>query len=411
MTALRSVVVVGAGQVAAIAARTLRRRGFAGRIDLIGAESHAPYQRPPLSKEYLADGDRDELFLLSEPWLAKNEVSLHLGVAAERIRPADRAVELADGTTIDADAVLLATGGRARRLPGVEGDRIHYLRTLDDADRLRAQLPPGARLIVIGGGFIGSEVAATARTAGVEVTVVEALDVPLQRVLGRRMGEVCAAIHRAHGVSLRLGESVDSVTENAHGVVVTTSGARLEGDLAVVGVGIEPNVDVATRSGIAVTNGVLVDEYCRTDRPNVFAAGDVANHYHPLFDRTIRVEHFDNANKQAAAAANNILGNATVFDDPHWFWSDQYELNLQYAGHADAADEVVVRGSVDEFDCCAFYLRGGLIRGVFGVERGHEVLAAKELIARRVAVNAQLLADPDTDLLELAEAAPQVATS
>jgi 3-phenylpropionate/trans-cinnamate dioxygenase ferredoxin reductase component len=408
MTATRRVVVVGAGQVAAIAARTLRRRGFDGSIDLVGAEHHPPYQRPPLSKEYLAEGDRDELFLLTEPWLAKNEVTVRLGVPALRIRPGDGCVELADGTEIAADTVLLGTGGRARRLPGVEGERIHYLRTLDDADRLRAQLCSGAHVVVIGAGFIGAEVAAAARAAGAEVTVVEALDTPLQRVLGREMGEVCAAIHRSHGVTLRLGESVESVTANGEGVVVTTSGTRLQADLAVIGIGIEPNVEVAERSGVTVRNGVLVDEYCRTNLPNVFAAGDVANHYHPLFDRTIRVEHFDNANKQAAAAVNNMMGKATVFDDPHWFWSDQYELNLQYAGHAGPEDELVVRGSVADLDFCAFYLRGGIVRAAFGVERGGEVLAAKELIARRLPMTAAALTDPDTDLAEIAESVPEV---
>lgn len=410
MTTERGVVVIGAGQVAAVAARTLRRRGFDGRIDLIGAESHPPYQRPPLSKEYLADGAREDLFLLGEPWRAKNEVSVHLGVPATQIRPPERLVELADGTEVPADVVLIATGGRARRLPGAEGDRIHYLRTLDDADRLRAQLFPGTRVIVIGGGFIGSEVAATARVGGAEVIVVEALDVPLQRVLGREIGAVCAAIHRAHGVTLRLGESVESVVEVGDKVVVTTSGARLEGDLAVVGVGIEPNVEVAARSGVVVNNGVLVDEYCRTNLPNVFAAGDVANHYHPLFDEVLRVEHFDNASRHAAAAVNNMLGKATVFDNPHWFWSDQYDLNLQHAGHARVWDDVVVRGSVDDFDFCAFYLRDGLIRSVFGVERGDEVAATKELIARKAAVDPRLLADPQTDLVGLAEAYTEMAS-
>jgi 3-phenylpropionate/trans-cinnamate dioxygenase ferredoxin reductase subunit len=311
---------------------------------------------------------------------------------------------LADGSAVSADRVLIATGGRARRLPGAEGERVHYLRTLDDADRLRAQLLPGVRLVVIGGGFIGSEVAATARAGGAEVTIVEALQVPLQNVLGSEMGGVCAAIHRAHGVTLRLGESVDSVVEHGDKVVVSAGGMEFEGDLAVVGVGIDVNVDVAARSGIATNDGVVVDEYCRTNVPNVFAAGDVAKHYHPLFDEMLRVEHFDNANRHAAAAAANMLGNATVFDDPHWFWSDQYELNLQYAGHARDWDTVVVRGSVEDFDFCAFYLRNGVTRAVFGVNRGSEVAAAKELIAGKASIDPRLLKDDDTDLEDLVAA-------
>ncbi len=396
-----TIVTIGAGQTAAVAARTLRRRGYDGHIELIGDEALPPYQRPPLSKDYLADGDDDGLFLLTEKWCADNDVRVRLGSRAARIDPGRSAVELADGSEIAADAVLIATGGRARRLPGVEGDRVHYLRTLHDADRLRRQLHPGTRLIVIGAGFIGSEVAATARGAGAEVTVIETFEVPLQRALGREMGAACAEIHRRHGVDLRLGETVESVVETAGGVVVTTSGGRIEGDHVVVGIGITPNVQVASRSGLAVDNGVLVDEYCRTSVPHVYAAGDVANHQHPLFGERIRVEHFDNASRQGAAAAGNMLGRDTVFDDPHWFWSDQYDVNLQYAGHAREWDDLVIRGSVEELDFSAFYLRGGVIRAAFGVDRGGDVLLAKELIAGQVSVDPWTLRDEDVDLAEL----------
>lgn len=393
--------IVGAGQAAAVAARTLRRRGFDGRIEIIGAEQHRPYQRPPLTKEYLAGGDGDDLFLMDEKWSAANDVNLHLGRRAVRIRPADVAVDLADGSQIHADKVLIATGGAARKLPGVHGERVHYLRTLDDATRLRALIRPGLRLIVIGAGFIGSEVAATAHGKGADVTVIDTLDAPMQRILGRELGAVCAHIHRSNGVRVRLGEPVESVVEHADAVIVKTGGARLEGDIVVVGVGITPNIEVAQRSGVTVDNGVLVDEYCRTNVPNIFAAGDIANHYHPLFDELIRVEHFDNANKQAAAAANNMLGNVTIFDDPHWFWSDQYNLNIQHTGHARTWDEVVIRGSVDELDFCAFYLREGRTRAAFAVDRGSDVLLAKELIATRAPVDARQLKDEDIDLSEM----------
>lgn len=395
--------IVGAGQTAAVAARTLRRRGFDGRIEIIGAEPHPPYQRPPLTKQYLAGIESEELFLLDEQWCAANDVHLRLGQRALRVRAAEAAVDLADGTQVAADKVLIATGGAARKLPGVRGDRVHYLRTVDDADRLRALIRPGARLIVIGAGFIGSEVAATAHGMGADVTVIDTLDVPMQRILGRELGAVCAHIHRSNGVTVRLGEPVESVVEHADAVIVKTSGARLEGDLVVVGVGITPNIEVAQRSGVTVDNGVLVDEYCRTNVPNIFAAGDIANHYHPLFDELIRVEHFDNASKQAAAAAKNMLGQLTIFDDPHWFWSDQYDLNIQHTGHARSWDEVVIRGSVDELDFCAFYLRNERIRAAFAVDRGTEVLLAKELIAGRVPVDARQLKDEDADLSEILE--------
>lgn len=397
--------IVGAGQTSAVAARTLRRRGFDGRIEIIGAENHPPYQRPPLTKEYLAGAeDEDDLFLLDEQWCVANDVNLQLGRRAVRVRAAESTVELVDGSQVHADRVLIATGGAARKLPGVRGERVHYLRTLDDAKRLRELIGPGTRLIVIGAGFIGSEVAATAHGNGAEVTVIDTLDAPMQRILGRELGAVCAQIHRSNGVTVRLGEPVESVVEHADAVIVRTGGARLEGDVVVVGVGITPNIEVAQQSGVTVDNGVLVDEYCRTNVPNIFAAGDIANHYHPLFDELLRVEHFDNANKQAAAAANNMLGNATIFDDPHWFWSDQYDLNIQHTGHARSWDELVIRGSVDELDFCAFYLSDERIRAAFAVDRGTDIAVAKELIAGRVPVDARQLKDDDIPLTDLLEA-------
>lgn len=397
-----TIVTVGAGQAGAVAARALRRRGFDGRIELIGEENERPYQRPPLSKEYLAGDDDCDLYLLPEAWCEKNDVHLRLGQPAVQIRPEQAAVELADGTLVTADAVLLATGGRPRRLPGVAGPRIYYLRTRHDAEMLRAELAPGVRVVVIGAGFIGSEVAAASRGKGADVTVIEALDAPLQRVLGREIGSACAVIHQRHGVTVRLAETVESVVETRSGVVVTTSGGRIEGDLVVVGVGITPNTGVAERSGLAVDNGVLVDEYCRTALPNVYAAGDVANHWHPTFGERIRVEHFDNASRQATAAAYNILGRTTVYAEPYWFWSDQYEHNLQYTGHATTWDDVVIRGSLEDCDFSAFYLHRGVVRAAFAIDRGEDVLIAKQFIAGAVGIDPAILADEDVDLVELA---------
>lgn len=403
---IQAVATIGAGHAAAVAVRTLRRAGFDGRVEMVGDEPDRPYQRPPLSKEYLASGDDEGLYLLTERWCEDNNVRLRLGQPAVRISPAAAGVELADGTLVAADAVLVATGGRPRRLPVPGGERICYLRTIADSDRLRSHLHPGARLIVVGAGFIGAEVAATARGAGCEVIMVEALAAPLLPVLGPAVAGACARLHRAHGVDLRLGESVVDVSESAAGVVVTTSGGtRIEGDAVVAGIGIEPNVEVAQRSGVTVSNGIMVDEHCRTSVSNVLAAGDVANHWHPLFGERMRVEHFDNASKQGAAAGRSLLGRGGPYTDPHWFWSDQYDVNLQYAGHASGSDELIVRGSLDDLDFCAFYLRDGLVRAAFGVDRGAEVMAAKELIAGQVRVPAGVLADSGADLAELAEAA------
>jgi 3-phenylpropionate/trans-cinnamate dioxygenase ferredoxin reductase subunit len=323
---------------------------------------------------------------------------------ARRIDAAAGAVELADGTRLPADSVLIATGGSPRRLAGVrgEGDRVRYLRTLDDARRLREQLRPGARVIVVGAGFVGAEVAAAARAKGAAVTVIEAFRVPLLPLLGREAGAACAELHRAHGTELRLGTVVESVTQTSERVIVTTRDERIEGDLAVIGIGIEPNTDVAARSGISTGNGIVVDEYCRTSLPNVYAAGDVANHYHPVYGARVRVEHFDNASRQAAVAAGNMLGRGTRYEQPHWFWSDQYDVSLQYAGHAAEWDQVVLRGSVADLDFCAFYLRGGTIRAAFGVDRGSDVALARELIAQRRVIESAVLADDDVDLAELA---------
>jgi 3-phenylpropionate/trans-cinnamate dioxygenase ferredoxin reductase component len=424
MNAVTRIAVVGAGQAAAVAARALRRRGFDGAIEIIGAEAHRPYQRPPLSKEFLADGlggdgsgsdgsgsdsaDSD-LFLLPADWCEANDVRLRLGQEATRVDSAAGAVELADRTRVPADAVLIATGGRPRRLTtsATSDARVHYLRTLDDALRLRERLLPGAHVIVAGAGFIGAEVAATARGRGAEVTVIEPREAPLLPLLGARVGTACAELHRANGTRLRLGVAVESVEETAAGVVVTAGGERTEGDVLVVGIGIVPNDEVAARSGIAVADGVITDEYCRTSVPNIFAAGDVARHFHPLFGERIRAEHFDSASRQAAVAAGAILGEARAYDDPYWFWSDQYDASLQYAGHAAGSDEIVIRGSLEDLDFCAFYLRRGMLRGAFGIDRGAEVTAARELIGQRRAVPPGALADTETDLAELASTAPQ----
>jgi 3-phenylpropionate/trans-cinnamate dioxygenase ferredoxin reductase subunit len=400
---IESVILVGAGQASAVAARTLRRRGFDGRLTLVGDESVPPYQRPPLSKEYLAgEQHRDELFLLTEEWCADNSVELRLGAGVRSLRAVEREIELADGALLRGDAVLLATGGRPRTLPGVEGERVRYLRTLAESERLRAELRPGVHVIVVGAGFIGSEVASTAREAGARVTVIERAPRPLDHALGAEMGDVCAALHRSHGVELRTGESVRHYDETASAAVVTTStGARVEGDLVVVAVGTAPNTEAFTGSGLELEDGVVVDEFCRTSVEGVYAAGDVARHYHPLFDRWMRVEHFDNASGQGMAAAKNILGQRSPHTAPHWFWSDQFGHNLQYAGHAAGWDELIVRGQVESLDFIAFYLAKGVVRAAFSVERGGDLAVARQLIAGRAAPSSDVLRDDDVDLTEL----------
>jgi 3-phenylpropionate/trans-cinnamate dioxygenase ferredoxin reductase component len=394
-------VVVGAGMCGAAAVQTLREEGYDGHTVLIGDEPHFPYERPPLSKEYLRDEQaRDDLFVRPEQWYADNDVEPRLGVRATSFDPAGRTVRLSDGDGLRYDTLLLATGGRPRRLAGETSERVLYLRTVDDCERIRKRL--SGRLVVVGAGFIGAEVAASARSLGVDVTVLEMLEVPLERVLGEEIGKVYAAIHRDHGVDLRTGEGVDAIEETDGGVVVrTTKGDSVEGDVVVVGVGIQPNIELAEAAGLELTNGVAVDEYCRTSAEAVFAAGDVADHFHPVFGRRIRVEHFDNALKHGAAAARNMLGRKEPFADPHWFWSDQYEYNLQYGGFASEWDDTVIRGSLEDRDFVAFFLKDGVLLAALGVNRGREVRRAMKLIGARARPDPQKLRDADVDLRTL----------
>lgn len=399
----RTFVTVGAGQTAAVAARTLRRRGFDGRIVLIGDEPHAPYQRPPLSKEFLSGADTsDSLEILPPQWRADNDIELLTGTEVVRVDTAAGRVELARGPAIDADAVLFATGGQPRRLPvpGPRPDLVHYLRTVDDARRLQAALVPGRHIAIIGAGFIGLEIAATASTLGVDVTVLEVAAVPLAGVVGPRVGAEIARVHRDHGVSVRAGVAVDALHTTADGVVVTCAdGTSVAADAVVVGIGITPNTAVAAASGLSVEGGIVVDAQGRTSIPNIYAAGDVASRYSARAARHVRLEHFDNANRQGAAVANAMLGREAVNDDAPWFWSDQFDHNLQLLGATTT--ELVVRGDVESFDFSAFYLDGDVLRGVFTVDRGEDVMAGRELLGRRV--ESAVLEDEDTDLWELVD--------
>jgi 3-phenylpropionate/trans-cinnamate dioxygenase ferredoxin reductase component len=403
-----TVVAVGAGHATVSAVRMLRRRGFGGRLVVLGDERHAPYQRPPLSKEYLrGDADLEDVTILDPSWCRTNDVELLLGTRAERISAdgSGHRVHVAGGDELVADAVLVATGVRARRLPGVQGDRILHLRDLDDAERLRALLPGAGRIVVLGAGLIGSEVAASARDLGVEVTCLEAAAVPLAGQLGPRMAGVYADLHRENGVDLRCGRQVESVVETASGVVVRTgSGDVVEAALLVVAVGAVPNDELARVSGLPidpVAGGVLVDAECRTAVAGVFAAGDIASRFDPAAGVHARIEHFDNAGRQGAVVARAVLGLPQPAEDPAWFWSDQYELGLQFVGRPRPDATVVVRGSVDDRDFIAFYLHDGRVGAAFAVDRGGDVTAARELISRDVPVTEELLADEDTDLLDL----------
>jgi 3-phenylpropionate/trans-cinnamate dioxygenase ferredoxin reductase subunit len=398
----QTLVVIGAGHVAASAARALRRRGFAGAIVLVGDEPVGPYQRPHLSKERLATGGDAGLWLLDPAWCEANGVMLRTSSPVDRISAGTGEVLLTDGTALRADLVLVATGGRPRQLPGVEGDRVHSIRSLADSDRLRERLQPGRRIGVLGGGFLGTEVAAAALRRGAEVVVFDRDPVLLARVLGTDIGAAVTGLHRQRGVELRLGTAITEIRTSADGVTVVTAGGAESVDDLVVSIGIEPDTDVAVRSGLVVGNGVEVDAQGRTSVPTVFAAGDVAAHDHPRYGR-IRVEHVDVAQQQAAAIASTLAGRPATFADPHWFWTDQFDINVQGLGLAGirADDLLVTRGNPRALDGTVFWLRDGGIVAAATVERGEDISVARELIDLEIPVSAGQLADESVELEDL----------
>jgi 3-phenylpropionate/trans-cinnamate dioxygenase ferredoxin reductase subunit len=399
-------VIVGASVAGASAAITLRDEGFDGRIVLIGEETHPPYERPPLSKEYFR-GEQPFEDSLVRPldFYASNDIETHFGTRATRVDPLDRTVHLSNADPVRYDKVLIATGSRNRNLliPGRGLERVYDLRTVEDCDRIRAEIAPGRRAAVVGMGFVGSEVASSLRQLGVEVTVVDGEKAPLYRAVGGEVGQVMEHIHRDHDVEMIFEDHVAGF-EGAGGVerVVTRGGRKIDCDFAVVGVGVEPVIDVVAGSGVEVENGIVVDEYCRTNVEGIFAAGDVTNHYHPIFKQRMRVEHWHNAMNQGQAAARNMMGMASAYDEIHWFWSDQYDYNLQYAGFHRDSDDFVVRGSLEKRDFIAFYVKDGWVAAAVGMNRGRDVHRAMELIKTRAPVETEQLRDDDLDLRKLA---------
>ncbi len=395
-------VIVGASLAGLRAAETLRAEGFDGRVVLVGDEPHLPYDRPPLSKGIL-DGSttaaaiqfRDAAFFDAQ------RIELVLGRRAVALRVGDGSVELDDGTSLRADRVLIATGGRGRALPfptdHLRG--VHQLRTLDDALAIRDALIAGARVVVIGGGFIGAEVAASARRVGCDVTMIELADVPLARALARDVSLRMAGEHRAAGVTLCTGVGVSAIEGTDHVIaVVDGNGVRHLADVVVVGIGLVPNVELALDAGLAVDNGIAVDERCATSNPAVFAAGDVTNFHAPSLCRRVRRENWQNAADQGAAAALGMLGRGNPYVESPWFWSDQYDVHLHIAGCVEGADQVVWRGELAGSSSCAFYLRNGVLIGASGINRPKDVRAALQLVVEGRTLPVEVLADETVDL-------------
>jgi 3-phenylpropionate/trans-cinnamate dioxygenase ferredoxin reductase component len=407
------IIIVGSGMAGGNAAVTLREEGYRGPLTLISPEPGVPFGRPPLSKTYLRSQESlDGWYVKPASWYEQHAVERPGQAAIADVDTTAHAVLLDSGQEFAYQKLLIATGGSPARLrvPGADLAGVHYLRTAADCDAIKREARPGRRAVVVGMSFIGSEVAASLTQLGVQVTTVFPGEVPLERVLGAEVGAVIGAFHHENGVRLLSGEQV--VAFEGTGAVqtaVTSTGARIACDFAVAGIGIHPVVPAMTGSAAAQDNGLLTDELCRTTAPDVYAAGDVANILHPLFGR-VRVEHYNNAEKQGRAAARSMLGSTDAYDYVYTFWSDQYDHKLEYAGYAATWDEFVVRGSLQEGKLIGFYLTGGVVKAAVGVDRGgdpeadpdSEMAAAARLVADQTRTDRSRLADEQIDLWSLA---------
>ncbi|MFQ5563277.1 MAG: NAD(P)/FAD-dependent oxidoreductase [Parvularculaceae bacterium] len=399
------VVIIGAGQAGAQAAASLRQEGFSGAITMIGDEPAPPYQRPPLSKAYLEGVlAKERLTLKPAALYEKENINLRLGASAALIDRAAKTVALDDGESVAYDKLLLATGAPPRRLnaPGADLDGVFYLRTMADSDALRPLLQAGKRLVVVGAGYIGLEVAAVARKAGLEVTVLEMADRALQRVTGPEISSFYRDLHAGAGVDLRLGAQLSSFEgSDAVEAAQLETGEAVGCDLVLVGVGAAPAIGLAEASGLEVENGVKVDEYAATRDPAIWAAGDCTNFPSPLYGRRLRLESVPNAIEQAKAAAANMAGRSTVYDAVPWFWSDQYDVKLQTAGLCESADERVLRGDPKDRRFACWYLKEGRVIAVDAVNDPPSFLIGKRLIGARARPSVKTLADPAQDLKSL----------
>jgi len=401
----QQIVIVGGGQAAVQALDTLRRRGYRGKLTLVGEEPWLPYQRPPLSKKYLAGGQqRERLLIRPAQFYAEHDVQVHLGRRVTDFARREQHVRLDDGLVLPYDALLLATGSRPRRLPlpGSDLAGVHYLRTIDDADRIRAAGVPGGRLLVIGGGYIGLEVAASARELGMEVTVLEMAGRVMNRVTCPEVSAFYTAEHERRGVRIRCNETVRALHGDARTgrvrAVLTEEGGEYPADLVIVGVGVVPADELARAAGLDCGNGIVTDGYCRTSDEAVYAAGDCASHLNRQYGRHLRLESVDNAFEQGTTVALNLLGSATPHDKVPWFWSDQFDLKLVIVGVALAYDRVVIRGAPASRSFSACYLRDGELVAIDTINAPKDQMAARKLIAAHARPDVDKLGNPQIAL-------------
>ncbi len=399
---LSDIIIVGAGHAAGQAAASLRQEGFADAITILGDEPHIPYQRPPLSKQYLAgEQGLDRVYLRPDKFYADKGIAVRAGVRAERIDPAARKLTTSFGETLAYGQLLLATGSRPRRLelPGSELEGVHYLRTIADVDAIKADMAPGKRAVVVGGGYIGLEVAAVCVEAGLEVHVLEMERRILARVTTPAMSDFYQRLHERRGARIHTQARVTGFSGNGRISAVQCGDSSFAADFAVVGIGIVPNVELAEAAGLECDDGILVDERCRTSDPNIYAAGDCTNHPNPLLGRRLRLESVPNAMEQARVAAANLCGKDREYAAVPWFWSDQYELKLQMVGFSGDGDAAVVRGEMAANQFAVFYLNDGKVVAADAVNSPKEFMLCRRLVGQQA--DPATLADPDTDLKSL----------
>lgn len=400
-------VIVGASLTGAKAAEGMRTEGFDGRLVLIGEEAVRPYERPPLSKGYLrGEEGRDKVYVHDEDFYTEHDIELLTGTRVTGVDSENSQVMLDSGDSISYDKVLFATGAEARhlRIDGADLDGIRYLRSVQDSDGLRAAIEAATGVVVVGAGWIGSEVAASARQMGRDVALVEMAAVPLERVLGAEMGAFFADLHAAHGVALHMGTGVESfVGDDAVEGIRTSDGDVIEGDLVVVGVGVAPRVALAEQAGLDIDNGILVDQHLQSSLSGVFAAGDVANAFHPLYGTHLRVEHWSNALNQGEAAGRSMAGADIVYDRVPYFFSDQYDMGMEYSGFATDWDEVVTRGDPAGGEFIAFWLKDGVVQAGMNVNVWDVAEPIGALARSQQQVDTNRLSDPEIPLDEVIE--------
>ena len=398
-------VVIGAGQAGGRAVEAMRAAGYAGRILLIGAETHVPYERPPLSKKLLTGDVGPQSAYLHDPAFYEDQrIELRLGTEVLAIDREVRTVRLSSGETLAYDKLLLTMGSRVRRLsiPGATLAGVHYLRSMDDSLAIRARLADGARLVVIGGGYIGLEAAAAARQRGCAVTVLEAADKVMNRVVAPEISRFYEDLHRENGVDIRTGVKVLELTGAGRiQAVACADGVTFPADMVIIGVGIEPDVGLAEAAGIAVDNGIVVDQFGRTSDEHIYAAGDVANQPNAFMGRRLRLESWQNAQNQAIAVARIMCGGSDPHQELPWFWSDQYGLNLQMIGLPEGWDRLVIRGDMAAHKFTAFYLREGVVIGANAVNSPRELRIARMLMEQEAKPDPSALADPEIALKSL----------